>query len=166
MKLKHTLLVLLAFAAVLLINASSMKNAPNEIPYPEGYRAWTHIKSGMVGPKSPMFNKLGGFYHIYANEKAMEGYRTGKFANGSVIAFDRLEMVENDNGQIAEGNRRLVDVMIKDTSKYDSTGGWGFEEFKGNSVTERAVMHMVKKSCFNCHSQKAQNDFVFSQFRK
>jgi len=166
MTTKNTSLLLAALPGVIFINAMGWKDSGNEIAYPEGYRTWTHIKSGMVGPKSANFRTLGGFFHIYANDKAMKGYRSGNFANGSIIAFDRLEMVENENGNIAEGNRRLLDVMVKDSQKYDSTGGWGFEEFKGNSVNERTVRHLVKQSCFNCHSKQDKNDFVFSQFRK
>ena len=41
----------------------------NEVPYPEGFRNWTHIKTGYVGKENPGFNINGGFHHIYANEK-------------------------------------------------------------------------------------------------
>jgi len=58
-------------ALVCLILASSFKIENDEVPYPEGYRMWTHIKSGMVGPKSKSYNVLGGFYHVYANPLAM-----------------------------------------------------------------------------------------------
>lgn len=166
MKSRRLFLVSVAAITVTLISAVNLKSSSTEIPYPEGYREWTHVKSGMVGPKHPLFNKLGGFYHIYANSKAMEGYRTGRFVDGSVIAFDRLEMIESENGDIIEGQRRLVDVMAKDHIRYDSTGGWGFEEFKGNSTIDRNVLHLSRKMCFNCHSKREKNDFIFSQFRK
>jgi len=43
----------------------------DEIPYPTGYRRWTHVKSALIGPESPSFAGSGGVHHIYANEKAM-----------------------------------------------------------------------------------------------
>lgn len=165
MKSRKFFLIALVTSAVVALSAVNLESSSADIPYPDGYREWTHIKSGMVGPKHPLFNKLGGFYHIYANGKALEGYRTGRFAEGAVIAFDRLEMIESENGDIAEGQRRLVDVMMKD-QRYDSTGGWGFEEFKGNSTVDRAVLRLSRKMCFNCHSKREKNNFVFSQFRK
>ena len=74
------------------------------IPYPEGYRAWTHIKTYIVGTKSPAFKFNGGFNHVYANEKAMVGYNTGYFPNGSVIVSDVIQAKE-DSFDIREGPR-------------------------------------------------------------
>lgn len=164
MKKKTGMLLVAASMIVLLLNLHATNRRPPapEVPYPEGFRYWTHIKSGVVGPKSKMFDQLGGFFHIYANEKAMEGYRTGKFPEGSVIAFDRILMRETDSGQLEETDRRLTDVMIKDSAKFSATGGWGYEEFKGNSKIER----VATQSCFTCHAKTEKTDYVFSRFRE
>ena len=34
---------------------------------------------------------FGGIHHIYANDKAIEGYRNELFPDGAVIIFDLLE---------------------------------------------------------------------------
>src|SRR2546423_1614501 len=67
----------------------------NSLAYPAGYRKWAHVKSALVGPASPAYKKYGGLHHIYANELALEGYRTGNFPAGSVIVFDLLETKES-----------------------------------------------------------------------
>jgi hypothetical protein len=59
---------------------------------------------------------------------------------------------------------RRVDVMIKDSSVYKSTGGWRFERFMGNQSTEDAV-HDSGASCFQCHSKASAHGFVISQLR-
>jgi hypothetical protein len=44
---------------VLIILASSFKFAvppDEEISYPDGYRAWTHVKSTVLGPQHPNVN--------------------------------------------------------------------------------------------------------------
>ena len=140
-----------------------LPDADETVPYPEGYRKWSHIKTGLVGPTDPNFNTIGGFHHIYANDKAMEGYATGNFPQGSIFIFDVLEGIER-NGNTAEGKRRLLDVMIKDSIKYSSTGGWGYEEFKGNSKTNRTLTEARRLQCINCHNQ--QKDHVFSELRE
>src|SRR5262247_348560 len=84
------------------------------IPYPSSYREWVHVKSALIDPKSPMAGRYGGLHHIYANQKAMEGYRTGKFPEGSVIVFDLFETREAA-GITAEGPRKFIDVMAKDS---------------------------------------------------
>ena len=135
--------------------------ADDLVLYPEGYRKWVHIRTGLVGPTNPDFQISGGFHHIYSNNKAMEGYATGIFPEGSIFVFDVLEGIEKD-GNTAEGKRKVVDVMIKDSIKYRSTGGWGYEEFKGNSKTERVLSETRRTECFNCHAK--QKDYIFSDW--
>jgi hypothetical protein len=124
-------IVLLATICCLLYFSFITKPKAREVPYPEGYREWTHVKTAIVGPQSPMV-RYRGMHHIYANKKAMEGYKTGKFPEGSMIVFDVLDVKTDASADVSEGDRRFIDVMYKD-SRYDSTGGWGFEEFDGNS---------------------------------
>ncbi|HTR31170.1 MAG TPA: cytochrome P460 family protein [Puia sp.] len=156
------------FSALLTLFAFSSRkpgthNVP--VPYPEGFRNWVHVKTGLIGPKSKIFAQFGGFHHIYANGPALIGYQNGKFPEGSVIVFDKLEMVEDSSGNISEGKRKWVDVMVKDAAA-DSTGGWSFEEFTGNSRTDRAVRNQAIVKCYNCHAVRKVNDFVFSELKE
>jgi hypothetical protein len=136
----------------------------DQVAYPEGYRSWTHVKSTMVGPANKNFATLGGFQHIYANEAAMTGYRTRSFPEGSVIAFDWLELTEN-NGAFAEGPRRQLDVMVKDSKRFASTGGWGFQRFVKDSKTERASAPTAQ-DCFGCHDRLKRDSLVLSSLRQ
>lgn len=138
---------------------------PAPVPYPEGYREWTHVKSMVINPGHPLYEAFGGIHHLYANEKAAQGYRSGKFPAGSVIVFDLLEAQSKDN-TIQEGPRKVVGVMHKDAKKWKETGGWGFEGFKGDSKTERAVGKDARGACFQCHAGQKDRDFVFSSYRK
>ena len=74
----------LAVAALGLIAAGE---AP--IAFPEGFRTWTHISSAVLGPENSAAPKYEGVHYIYANPKAMEGYRTGKWPDGAVIVYDQ-----------------------------------------------------------------------------
>jgi hypothetical protein len=161
---KGTLIVLAAIGILIQVSRLSADPA-NLVAYPSGYRQWTHVKSALVGPQSPSFQRYGGLHHIYANDKAMEGYRTGKFPDGSVIVFDLLDVRENA-GVTAEGARKFIDVMAKDSKRFAQTGGWGFEEFKGDSQTERVLTSEAQTACYKCHTQKKEQGFVFSAFRQ
>jgi hypothetical protein len=129
------------------------------------YRNWTHVKSALIDPKSPTAGRFGGIHHIYANDKAMEGYRSGKFPDGSVIVFDLLETRENA-GTTQEGSRKFIDVMTKDGGRYSDTGGWEFEEFAGDNHTDQVLTAQAKAGCFGCYTRQRAHDFVFSTFRK
>src|ERR1700730_5590901 len=93
--------------------------------FPKEFRKWAHVKSVLVGPQSAAFATEGGIHHIYANEKALEGYKTGKFPDGSVIVYDLLETKET-GGNPVEGPPRRVDAMVKQSALHRTTGGWEF----------------------------------------
>jgi hypothetical protein len=52
-------------------------------------------------------------------------------------------------------------VMIKDSNRYKSTGGWRFERFWANQ-TEDAIQD-GGASCFACHANAKTHGFVYSQ---
>lgn len=139
-------------AGVLILSFTVLHN--EDLPFPEGYLSWKYIKSDT--------NAQGGIHHIYANPAAFEGYRTGIFPNGSCLVFDVFEPGKKDS-VAKEGPRKVVDIMIKDSVKYASTGGWGYEEFRGDSKTQRNLKGNVTV-CYNCHARKKDHDFVFSTF--
>jgi hypothetical protein len=137
---------------------------PASVPYPEGYRTWAHVKSALISPAHANFAANGGFQHIYANSPAMAGYRTREFPDGSVIAFDWLEMRDN-NGSFVEGPRRQLDVMVKDAKAFASTGGWGFQRFVKDSKTELAATP-TPQQCFACHEKLKKDGLVLSVYRQ
>jgi cytochrome c553 len=159
-KFKLLIASLIVLSAVTAFAASN-----NDVQYPEGYRKWQHIKSMVIQEGHPLHGPFGGIHHLYANAKAMEGYRSGTFVDGSVIAFDLLEANSADNALI-EGKRKVLGVMQKDSAKFAATGGWGFEGFVGDSKIERAVGANAATACFGCHTAQKQNGYVFSAFRK
>ncbi|MBL8414637.1 MAG: cytochrome P460 family protein [Propionivibrio sp.] len=138
--------------------------ADPEVPFPAGYRGWHHVKSMVIDQGHPLFEAFGGIHHLYANPKAMAGYKAGKFPDGSVIVFDLLEAKTADNA-VTEGARKVVGVMHKDAKKYAATGGWGFEGFGGGDKTSRVVRNNAASACFACHAPQKDHDYVFSRLR-
>jgi hypothetical protein len=133
------------------------------VAYPQDFRSWSHVKSGVIGPQHQNFASLGGIHHVYANPEAMAGYRTRKFPEQSVIVFEWLEWREQD-GAIEEGPRRQVDVMVKDSQRFAATGGWGFQRFVKDSQ-ERASAP-TPQQCFACHNQLQKDGLVLSKYRE
>jgi hypothetical protein len=154
-----------AVAAASAATAFAQSGQP-PVPYPEGHRGWYHVKTMAIDRGHPLFDSFGGIHHLYANERAMRGYRSGKFANGAVIVFDLLEMTKTDDHAIVEGPRKVLGVMRKDARRYAKTGGWGFEAFKGDSRSERVVGAKAEQACFGCHAGQKAKDYVFSTLRR
>ena len=87
---------------------------------------------------------------------------TGDFADGSVIVYE-LREAQQKNGIIFEGDRRRVDVMIKDSNLYKSTGGWRFERFYANDQTQNAVQRCRRfLFCVPRQRQKLTDSFSLS----
>src|SRR4029450_2560956 len=98
----HTIALTAALCTALAVAVAARARQDLSIPFPAGYRTWAHVKSVVVGPASAAFATEGGIHHIYANERAVEGYRTGTFPDGSVIVYDLLE-TKDVNGNLLEG---------------------------------------------------------------
>ena len=137
--------------------------AAEPLPYPDGYRSWHHVKSAVLQQGHPLFETFGGIHHVYANPAAVTGLRSGTYADGATLVFDLLEAVAAD-AAVGEGDRKLVGLMVKDRERFAATGGWGFEGFAGDSRDQRLVSD-GGVSCYGCHTQKRDSDFVFSELR-
>lgn len=153
------LLALLATGIALAAGGSA------QVPYPEGYRHWTHVKSMLIEPGHPLHKDFGGLHHLYANDKALAGYRSGRFPDGAVIVFDLYAADEKDK-TVTAGAHKIVGVMHKDSKRWPETGGWGFEGFPGGDRSKRAVGDKAATACFACHMQQQKQDYVFSDWRE
>lgn len=157
--LKHFLPVLASMALVLPAIAADL-----QVPYPAGYRNWHHVKSMVIGKGHPLYEAFGGVHHLYANPKAVAGYKSGKFPDGAIIVFDLLEAKSADIA-VTAGAHKVVGVMHKDAKKFTATGGWGFEGFGGGDKTNRVVRDNAASACFACHEPQKGHDYVFSRLR-
>jgi hypothetical protein len=149
--------------ALLLAVMIAGSAAADTVPYPENFRLWSHVKSGVIGPQHKSFAMNGGLHHVYANKEALAGYRTRQFPEQSVIVFEWLEWAEKD-GAFLEGPRRQIDVMVKDSKRYAATGGWGFQRFVKD--TREPASAPTPEACFACHNQLKQDGLVLGTYRE
>lgn len=156
--------ITLAVATIAAMAAVTFAAAPVEVDYPADYRTWPHVKSMVIEPGHPLYSSFGGIHHLYANDAAMRGYRSGTFPDGAVLVFDLLAAQSKDHA-VAEGPRKVVGVMQRDAKKFAATGGWGFEGFAGDGRNERVVGTKAATACFACHQSQQAHGFVFSSYR-
>lgn len=167
--LQNTVVFVIMSMIVLGVTASEESES---VPYPEGYRHWTFLHSSMVPPTFDAFKKkpcekpcVAGLFHFYANDKAMEGLRSGSYPDGAIIAEEMLEWLSNPNGGAKEGQRRVVGVMVKDSQRYSSTGGWGYGSFDEGSK-DNILDAKARQSCHQCHVARKDQGYVFTEYRE
>jgi hypothetical protein len=109
---------------------------------------------------------------ILGNDVAIKAYREGTrpFPDGTIIArlawsYDVSEENNKTFGRrqsfVAGRPKNGVQFMVKDSTKYASTGGWGYSQFDdGKPLTDRAML----QSCFDCHQAFKDRDFVFTHY--
>jgi hypothetical protein len=163
--MKH-LDVWLAVAFVALVATGTVfadNNGDIKIPpdFQHGY-----LVNSMLTTKEP--NKTGllaGLHLIYVNAVGFDRLKRGgatPYPDGTVFVDDVREFAADEN-VYRQGGRKFIALMIKDSKKYASTGGWGFQAWQGGDPAKPIVDDVVKK-CFSCHVPQKSNDFVFSTF--
>jgi Cytochrome P460 len=135
------------------------------IKIPSGYREWGLIS---VAHEEGSLNDLRA---ILGNDVAIQASRDGKltFPDGAIIArlawsYDPLQESEKAFGRlqsfVAGPPKNGVQFMVKDSTKYASTGGWGFAQFNDGKPASEAVHN----TCFPCHEVAKSRDRVFNRY--
>jgi hypothetical protein len=150
----------LGFALV----GAEVKAAPALSDLPPGYRDWRLIS---VAHEE---GKLNDIRAILGNDIAIKAFREGKtpFPDGAIIArlaWNYISSEENNKafGQLQSfvaGTPTNVQFMVKDSTKYPSTGGWGFVQFNDGKLGDSTGFG----ACFACHVPVKARDFVFTRY--
>src|ERR1700733_7436201 len=109
-------------------------SAPFVTEIPHGYRDWRWISSAHEAGK---LNSLGA---LLGNDVAINAFREGKlpFPDGTILAALHYRNVPSDeNNKIfvqvqsfVSGSPTKIQFLVKDSTKYAATGGWGFGSFQ------------------------------------
>jgi hypothetical protein len=170
-RIVFVLVAVVALAGVVAYMAPASGQADGEaapifgVKIPPGYRDWRLIS---VAHEDGNLNDLRA---ILGNDVAIKAYREGKlpFPDGTIIARLAWSYVPSEENNKVFGRPQSfvagpatngVQFMVKDSSKYASTGGWGFAQFNDGTPADEAVHH----TCFSCHEPVKARDFVFTRY--
>ena len=139
------------------------------VTIPAGYRNWQLISIGRLKT-----DKIDQLRAQLGNDIAIKAFKEGKlpFPDGSIIAaihWNYTPSEANDKvlagpfpgaQSFVPGSAVNVQLMVKDSKKYASTGGWGFADFKDGKTGDQAL----HETCFPCHVPAKAHDFVFAHY--
>jgi hypothetical protein len=154
-----------ALGAALSVLSSSFSPAKAEVSspiygvgIPDGYRQWQ-----LIAP-SEEADPLNEIRAILGNPIAIAAYRRGAlpFPDGTILA--KLAWKRTPSSEFAPasvpGAATTVQFMVKDSTKYATTGGWGFGRFINGKPADEAQ----HQTCYGCHLAKVKNhDLVFTR---
>lgn len=127
------------------------------VSLPSGYQDWA-----LIAPSHrPDFDE---FRAIVGNAVALKAYRAGTlpFPDGTVLVKRAWKHDRSPEFATAfvPGAATTVQVMVKDSKRYASTGGWGFGRFINGQPADEAQ----HQTCFACHQALVKaHDFVFTR---
>lgn len=129
------------------------------VTIPPGYRKWEMIAPAEeAAPLDELRVVLGNPVAIKAIENA-----TLPYPDGTILVKLAYKRKQSDDFAPATvpGQPTTVQVMVKDSRRYASTGGWGYGRFV-NGVPADLAQH---QTCFACHASKVKDrDYVFTRF--
>ena len=141
------------------------------ITIPAGYRDWRLISvNHLAGDKLKQVRAQLG------NDVAIKAFREGTlpFPDGTIIAaLHWNEALSDENNKVLAigfpdtglqssivSSAENVQFMVKDSTKYAATGGWGFADFKNGKPGNQAL----HETCFPCHQPAKDRDHVFTRY--
>jgi cytochrome P460 len=128
------------------------------VTLPDGYRDWPLIAPAQ---EAAPFNELRV---IVGNEVAMQAFRDNQrpFPDGTVLvkrAWKRVPSADFASASVP-GSATTVQVMVKDSKRYASTGGWGYGRF----IDGKPVDEAQHRTCHACHAARVKDrDYVFTR---
>jgi len=128
------------------------------VTIPDGYRQWELIAPALEA------KPLDELRAVVGNTIAVDAYRKGSvsFPDGTVLvklAWKQMQSPEFETATIP-GDTTTVQVMVKDSKRYATTGGWGFGRF----IDGKPVDEAQHQTCFACHEARVKNrDYVFTK---
>jgi hypothetical protein len=175
------LLAALAAVAGLIVFAAPVSGHADEeaapiygVTIPPGYRDWKLIAVSEIaaGDKSQLRAEFG-------NDIAIKAFKEGTlpFPDGSIVIAQHWAKVSSpDNDKVlatapmvaglnspksfVPGSFINMQIMVKDSQKYASSGGWGFADFKDGKPGDEAL----HKTCFPCHAPAKAHDYVYTRY--
>jgi hypothetical protein len=126
---------------------------------PAGYRQWELIAPAQ---EAEPLNELRA---VIGNAVAVRAYKDGRlpFPDGSILVKLAWKHTQSPDFEPASvpGQATTVQVMVKNSGKYATTGGWGFGRF----IDGKPVDDAQHETCFPCHEARVKaRDFVFTRY--
>lgn len=163
MRRSHQRIAGMALAGIVAIAMSVSCRAERQtspifgVTIPPGYRQWE-----FVAPSHE--TGLDELRVILGNPAALAAFRDASlpFPEGAILvklAWKRVPLASLPEAFVP-GSATTVQVMVKDSARYATTGGWGFGRF----IDGQPVDEAQHRTCFACHEAHVRgHDYVFTR---
>jgi hypothetical protein len=142
---------------------------------PQDYREWVYLTSGLGMSYAPEARAATAaqdrppFDNVFVNRQSYRAFlQSGRWPDGTMFILElrRSERhVSIDTGGQTQGGTLGIEAAVKDTTRYNATGGWAYLGFGGgDKLAESAMPNPPTASCYACHRDNTAVENTFVQF--
>jgi Cytochrome P460 len=156
-------ILVVAFAAVGTLFAAQAGDA---LKVPGDFKHGYLVHSTLITKDDNKLGLIAGVHLIYVNATGLDRLKRGgstPYPDGTMFTDDVRDFSAVDGVYLQGATRKAITLMVKDSKKYASTGGWGFQAWAGGDSTKPIATDPVKQ-CFNCHLPQKAQDFTYSKY--
>ena len=142
---------------------------PNGLAFSEfrGYEDWRTVSVSQAGDLIEV---------ILGNPVIIDAFRAGIPGNGkhfpdgakmAKIHWNAKKSAEAPDPTTVPDTLHDIDFMVKDSSRFSNSGGWGYAEFDYDDASDTFKPLASGADCgFACHTIVAKKDYVFTAYPK
>ncbi len=133
----------------------------NGIQLPTDYKNWRVIGTSHRTDNNTLRVIIGNTIAI----KAARSGQTQPWPKGSILGKLVWKDKQHPDWSKATvpGKLSHIEFMIKNSTKYKTTGGWGYARWIGMNAVPYGKDANFAQECFACHGAVKANDYVFTQ---
>ena len=128
--------------------------ADGRLMFPEGYREWTFLSSGLGMSYSPEASEAPAFTNVFVASPAYKHYlATGRWPDRTVFVLE-VYSAASHGSIVRQGNYQDallgVEAEVKDESRFQEK--WAYFGF---GMDRKTAPKIPQDACWNCHHQNA-----------
>jgi Cytochrome P460 len=143
-----------------------------QVMRPLDYRSWVFLTSGLgmtYGPAQPAAGQPAMFDNVFVTREAYLAFmRSGTWPDKTMFILEGRRAETNvsiNKGGHTQGGIAFVEAAVKDTQRYQATGGWAYLSFDSrDGLLPSAAPLPATASCYACHAANTAVDNTFVQF--
>jgi tetratricopeptide (TPR) repeat protein len=137
--------------------------ADGRLMFPQGYREWTYLSSGLGMSYSPEAGGAPAFTNVFVAPAAYQHYlATGRWPDKTVFVLE-VYSAASHGSIVRQGNYQdallAVEAEVKDESRFQEK--WAYFGF---GMEKKTASKIPQDACWSCHQQNAAVEHSFVQF--
>jgi len=162
MKIQYPLILISLISLLPIASyAEPIQPTANGINFPIGLKNWRAISTSYRTDNNTQRVILGNSIAVAASRSG----NTKPWPQGSILA--KLVWKNRQHPQwdaaIVPGEFVHSEIMIRDSQKYNATGGWGFARWVGLSQQPYGKNESFAQECYACHNHAKDSNYVFTK---